>query len=52
MNICFQTTFKSFAQQIRGGLDEDDILGVYEREKAAKADAVLALDAMRKRDKF
>lgn len=40
-DICFRCTFEQFALQVRGGLKEDDILGIYvdgddAKEAAAK----------------
>jgi len=38
-DICFDSDFRQFALQVRGGLDVDDIVGIYADEQAAKATA-------------
>ena len=38
-DICFRCDFRQFALQVRGGLDENTIFGVYADEAIAQADA-------------
>ena len=39
-DICFRCDFRQFALQVRGGLDENTIVGVYADEAAARAEAL------------
>jgi hypothetical protein len=43
-DICFQCDFEQFACQVRGGLHEDSILGIFAREQ----DAVELAESVRK----
>jgi hypothetical protein len=38
-DICFRCDFRQFALQIRGGLDENTIFGIYADEAIARAEA-------------
>ena len=38
-DICFRCDLRQFAQQIRGGLDEQTIVAVHADEAAARAEA-------------
>ena len=38
-DICFRCDLRQFAQQIRGGLDENTIAAVYADETAARTEA-------------
>jgi hypothetical protein len=38
-DICFRCDFRQFALQVRGGLDENTIFGVYADEAPAQAEA-------------
>lgn len=38
-DICFRCDLRQFAQQVRGGLDENTIFGVYADEPNARAEA-------------
>jgi hypothetical protein len=46
-DICFRCNFRQFALQVRGGLNEDSIAGIYADEAIAEAEAkrLLALVA-------
>ncbi len=46
-DICFQCDFQQFAQQIRGGLDEHTIVGIYGDEVEARAEAERLLAVFR-----
>jgi len=47
-DICFSCDFKRFALQIRGGLDVEDIYGIYADEQLATADARRLLASRRR----
>jgi len=38
-DICFRCDLRQFAQQIRGGLDENTVVGAYGDEAEARAEA-------------
>ncbi len=38
-DICFRCDFRQFALQVRGGLDENTIFGIYADEAIARAEA-------------
>lgn len=38
-DICFRCDFRQFALQVRGGLDENTIFGIYADESIAQAEA-------------
>ena len=42
-DICFRCDFRQFALQVRGGLDENSIVGVYADEAIAEAEAARLL---------
>ena len=46
-DICFECDFRRYALQIRGGLDEETIVGVYVDEQEAKR---VAEELLRERD--
>ena len=38
-DICFRCDFRQFALQVKGGLDENSIVGIYADEAPAQAEA-------------
>lgn len=46
-DICFRCDFKQFAKQVRGGLDEDEIIGAFTDEAEATAVARGLLEGKR-----
>ncbi len=44
-DICFECTFESLARQIRGGLQEEAIVGMYLEERYARRVAERLLEA-------
>ena len=47
-DICFECDFETFAQQIRGGLDERKIVGIFAKEQPAKELAQRLLRAIQR----
>jgi hypothetical protein len=49
-DICFQCDFTQFALQVRGGLNENEIVGIYADQQAAtqEAEALLQTSSSRK----
>jgi len=46
-DICFRCDFKQFAKQVRGGLDENEIVGAFTDESEATAVAEGLLEGKR-----
>ncbi len=46
-DCCFESTFRKFALQARGGLDVEEIVGIYVDEQVATAAATKLLEARR-----
>ncbi len=44
-DICFQCDFTQFALQVRGGLNENEIVGIYADQQAATLEAEHLLQA-------
>ena len=44
-DICFQCDFAQFALQVRGGLNENEIVGIYADQQAAAQEAEHLLQA-------
>ena len=44
-DICFQCDFAQFALQVRGGLNENEIVGIYADQQAATQEAEALLHA-------
>ena len=49
-DVCFLCDLKQFARQIRGGLDENEIVGAFTDESEAKAIATGLLEGKRGAD--
>ena len=45
-DICFRCDFAQFALQVRGGLNENEIVGIYADQQAAAQEAEHLLKAM------
>jgi hypothetical protein len=45
-DICFQCDFAQFALQVRGGLNENEIVGIYADQQAAVQEAEALLQTM------
>jgi hypothetical protein len=45
-DICFQCDFAQFARQVRGGLNENEIVGIYAEQQAATQEAEALLQAI------